>query len=233
MRKGLEVVADHLLWPSVIPSKATVIDCGANRGDFSNEMVRRFDARCIAIEPSVEQYEKIDRSKIDARRLAIAGSCGRRGFLLSDNPLGSKLAGSENPECELVEVETITLESLHASLGQQEVDVVKLDIEGAEIEAIDSCSDSLLRSVGQFTVEFHDFNGTVAVAEVERLIARFESLKFCWFRRFRGCYYDTLFVNRAWHNISGISRHAEKFRLLIWGAQRRARAYSSAKKRST
>jgi hypothetical protein len=47
-----------------------------------------------------------------------------------------------------------------------------MDIEGAEIEVIDSLDDDLIEGVGQWTIEFHDFMGLTSVSDVERCVER-------------------------------------------------------------
>ena len=41
--------------------------------------------------------------------------------------------------------------------GLQRVDVLKLDIEGAEFQVLSESPAHVLQSIGQITVEFHDF----------------------------------------------------------------------------
>ena len=56
-----------------------------------------------------------------------------------------------------------------------DIEVLKLDIEGAELAVIDSLSDDLICRIGQITVEFHDFLGYYStdevVARVDRMVA--------------------------------------------------------------
>jgi Methyltransferase FkbM domain len=49
------------------------------------------------------------------------------------------------------------------------VDVVKMDIEGAEIEVIASLDDDQIKRVGQWAIEFHDFMGMMTGLDVERI----------------------------------------------------------------
>jgi FkbM family methyltransferase len=56
-------------------------------------------------------------------------------------------------------VEGRHLGRLLLELGVAEIEVLKLDIEGAELEVIDSLSDDFFHNVGQLTIEFHDFLG--------------------------------------------------------------------------
>jgi hypothetical protein len=44
-----------------------------------------------------------------------------------------------------------------AACGIDHIDLMKVDIEGSEIERFDTISDDLLDRIDQMTVEFHDF----------------------------------------------------------------------------
>jgi hypothetical protein len=76
------------------------------------------------------------------------------------------------------------------------VDLLKLDIEGAEFEVIESTPDSILRSIGQITVEFHDFQPRFAGRGLfERARRRLVNLGFaCCLMSFRSNG-DVLFLN--------------------------------------
>ncbi len=219
---ALEVIEDHLLWPEAIPNGARIIDCGANVGEFSRMMLARFNAECVALEPVSYHCERI-AAPIRAMQVAVSGNCGTARFCISDNPLGSSLLQANQPSVAVTEVATTTLPVLMSNLGWRNVDVVKMDIEGAEIGALDACDDETLSAIGQLTVEFHDFNKMVPLCDVKRIVARLDSLGFYVFKRFRGCYYDTLFLNQRVCRLSAYCRVRENVRLLQWGLERRVR----------
>ncbi len=51
----------------------------------------------------------------------------------------------------------ITFRELRRRAGVDRIDLLKIDIEGAEIGMFDDCTDEELSSIGQITVEFHAF----------------------------------------------------------------------------
>jgi FkbM family methyltransferase len=220
---SLEIIEDHLLWPTAIPLGARVIDCGANVGEFSRKMVHRFQADCVALEPVASYCEEI-KKPIQAMQIALASRCGHRQFRVSEHPLESSFIQSDCHNSKAIGVNTTTLPVLMSELGWHHVDVVKIDIEGAEIEALDACRDDTLSAIGQLTVEFHDFNQMVTIVDVKRVVMRLRALGFYSFSRFRGCYYDTLFVNRNSCGMSKYRQMNEKLRLLRWGFGRRLHA---------
>ena len=96
-------------------------------------------------------------------------------------------------------------------------DLVKMDIEGAEIEVIASLDDDLIRQVGQWTIEFHDFLGMTSAAEVKRCIDRIVALGFRelnWSKRRNNA--DVLLVNSRRF---GLIRHAYEQRLFVTSGQ--------------
>jgi hypothetical protein len=75
--------------------------------------------------------------------------------------------------------------------------VLKIDIEGAEIEVIDSLDDDLIKRVGQWTIEFHDSIGLTSPPDVERCVERIIKLGFheLFWSRYRNNM-DVLLVNK-------------------------------------
>lgn len=188
----------HTLHPRFVGKESVVLDLGANRGRFSQVVSELSGARCIAVEPSPELSAAISESALVTRvQCAIAGRDGALPFHLSSRPLES----SARPEAEVgargtIVVPAMTIESLATSLGLLRVDVIKMDIEGMEIEALDACGDDFLKGVGQLSIEFHDFIGLTPATEVRRVVRRLTGLGFASVRMSRVGHQDTWFINR-------------------------------------
>ena len=71
-----------------------------------------------------------------------------------------------------------------------------MDIEGAEVEVLDSLTDELLVSIPQISVEFHDFCNLTPIDMVNRIATRLQTLGFYYLRMSGVGHQDTLFVNR-------------------------------------
>ena len=67
-----------------------------------------------------------------------------------------------------VEVPSVTLEEFAAAQNLSDIDIVKMDIEGSEVEVLDSCSDEFLGRCGQLSLELHDFTGQLSAQVVTR-----------------------------------------------------------------
>jgi FkbM family methyltransferase len=189
----------HTLVPGLLPPGSNVLDLGANVGLFSLEMVRLFDCCCHAVEPDPELLAAIpDNPRIRKHGYAIADrraplvlnrSSNRLGARILDSPTGGSVENS-------LMVEGIDLTSFIDRHVEGPISLIKMDIEGAELQVLDSLSDDLLRSVAQFSVEFHDFCGLTSADEVARVARRLEALGFFYVRMSGVGHQDTLFVNR-------------------------------------
>jgi Methyltransferase FkbM domain len=107
------------------------------------------------------------------------------------------------------------LESLLTEMRPPRIDLLKMDIEGAEVMVLRSLSKATLQTIGQITVEFHSdpvfgFQLRRDVEDVIRLLQRRGFICFDFSGRSR---LDVLFVNRAIHRIPWLQRVTWQFRI--------------------
>jgi FkbM family methyltransferase len=201
---SLVTIEGHTLCPRFISADSVVLDIGANIGNFSRLMAERFGCQCHAIEANPDIIGRIPISDhIRVHHLAIAGRPGQVRLRIHQDDECSSLApipGSESTG--EIEVRAETLESLAQRLNISAIDVVKMDIEGSEIEVLDSTSDEFLRTIAQLTLEIHDFTGQVSKAQVQRVLERLRRLGFFVIKMARGSHIDTLAINRSRCQIS-------------------------------
>jgi FkbM family methyltransferase len=158
---GLEDIQGHHVYAPGLSASSLAIDAGANNGAFSTALVRRFGCRVIALEanPILTGGRELPR-EIDWRNMALAATSGEALFRVSQNPEASSLREDlvlprDVQSTRMVEVTSLTDLSRREGCGG--FDLVKLDIEGAEIDVLMSESDEMLRSIRQIAVEFHSF----------------------------------------------------------------------------
>jgi len=89
----------------------------------------------------------------------------------------------------------VTLAELRRRAGVGRIDLLKMDIEGAEIELFEACSDDELQAVMQITVEFHEFLYPEQAEAVARIKERMRRLGF-WVLPFSLDNTNVLFLNR-------------------------------------
>lgn len=194
----LVTICGHTLYEPDLRPGSVVVDLGAHRGAFSLALSAQYRCRCHAVEASPDVYNAMPPTEgVVKHHYAVCAANGRRRLHLAKDAAASSIIEVPGPPRETVDVPAIDLSTLVERLGVAEIDVLKIDIEGAEIEALDAAPDDLLRAITQITVEFHEFNGLVRRAEVERIRRRLGRLGFDCFRFPRRQYVDTLFLNRA------------------------------------
>ena len=186
--------------PSTLNSRSTVLDLGAHKGEFSARIRERFSCRCIAVEANPALVEKIRTNKgIEVEWAAVTDHEGEIDFILSENPEAStvmKNGGSSSASRQL-KVPARTLESLLKQFNTTHIDVLKLDVEGAEVPIILSTPDRILQSIDQITVEFHDFCGLISSEQLSSVCERLESLGFESMRFAPSDNMNWLFVRRG------------------------------------
>jgi FkbM family methyltransferase len=137
-----------------------VLDCGAHVGTFSHLALERGAAKVIAVEPdpvNLECLRRNFREEIAAGKLVVApvGVWSSEGtFKLS---LGRGNSGMNslviNRGGESIDVRTTTIDKLLAELKIGRVDFVKMDIEGAEREAIKGANATIARDKPRLMIE--------------------------------------------------------------------------------
>jgi FkbM family methyltransferase len=150
-------VRGHHIWPAPLTQNSVVVDAGAHRGEFSAEIIRRFGCQCHLIEANPELAKNLTVAGAASITAAALGACDGRGTLHVSENLEAGGLFNASAATTGVEVETISLATLMERLGITKIDILKLDIEGAEFELFVSTPDDVLRRIGQITVEFHDF----------------------------------------------------------------------------
>lgn len=142
---SIEVVETHTILPDVISPGSIVLDCGANIGRFSLAMIKRFGCVCYAIEAAPDTFDRIpDASNLHRYNFALCADSKPVAIAIDEDITRSTITGSSNDAKieHTVVVQGRRLEEfLVHELGGKNIDLVKMDIEGAEIEVIDSLDD--------------------------------------------------------------------------------------------
>jgi FkbM family methyltransferase len=128
--------------PSAVRPR-TILDLGANIGASVLWFRRRFpDADIHAVEPDRRSLEKLRRNvaglpRVTVHHAALAGENGERTFYEAERGWASSLVAAAAPGGRPAQVPVLTLPALvHEHVGVERVDLVKLDVEGAEWEVL-------------------------------------------------------------------------------------------------
>lgn len=155
-------VSGHTILIGVSEHWACVVDAGANRGRFS-EMLREVlpgDYHAVEANPSLVCALR-RKPFLSVRHYAISARNGPVILQIARNDEGSSVLQlpAVSPynavEVDRVTVPGCTLDRLLDEISGTTVDVVKLDIEGAEVAALREATPRTLRRVGQLSIEFH------------------------------------------------------------------------------
>jgi len=146
----------------------TVIDIGANIGIFTVKAAKAVGetGKIVAIEPE-ESNLKLLKRNIEANNLnnvviipkGIWSEKTRLEFKLSSYTGEHSLYEINNTYQTTIEIETDTLDNILNELGIKKVDFIKMDIEGAEVEAIKGMNETLAKANLKIAGEHHIVNG--------------------------------------------------------------------------
>lgn len=173
LRNGVEQVLTHHIYVPPLLNGSFVLDVGANCAQFSHEIARRFECRCAAVEGSPKLFDAIvESAKVSKWNQVVAGEPRLVRFFESQNCEANSLYveiadgfGIANS----FEVTTISFRALLNKIGVDSVDLLKLDIEGAELDLLESLDDRDFAAISQITVEFHHV--ITALESTERVLA--------------------------------------------------------------
>lgn len=167
---------------------AAVLDVGANIGTFAACVKsRRPDAAVVCVEPDVANLEYLRRnvgSFTGPDVTIIPAAVGPRAGLGE-----MKGAQSDSMQVENGGAGNVRIVTLPEIVGGGHVDLLKMDIEGAEFEVLESVGDSLKR-VARLVMEYHDYEHVPS-----RLVGILDVLKTGGFDRFS-----------VWKNYSYVNR---------------------------
>ncbi len=205
MKQILTAFRDHHFYIDFLGSPSCVIDLGAHKGEFSLQITEHFCCRCYAVEANPELFSRIPEHKgIKKFNLCICEKDSEVPFYLSQELEASSIYPALFDAARVIKVKGITFERLLELIRAETVDLLKVDIEGAEIPLFQSMEEGTLRKIKQITVEFHDFlKKSVERGDVQRVMNHLKKSGF-FVINFNGRddHMDMLFINKAYLTFS-------------------------------
>jgi FkbM family methyltransferase len=138
-----------------------IIDGGANVGYASLFFTDRFpEAEIIAIEPETDNFQTLEKNTAQYKQIKCvkAGIWHQKGFLkINDIGLGAWGFMTEEVSGDTANsLPTVTIGDLLKNSKYHEIDILKLDVEGAEKEIFSSNYESWLGHVKVLIIELHE-----------------------------------------------------------------------------
>lgn len=139
----------------------TIVDAGANVGYSAVWFASKFpSAKIIAIEPEQSNFEVLVQNSGSRENIKPinAGLWNEKSFLKINNPSADSWAFKTTlaEKGEAIGVETVTIPELIDHFNLNQIDLLKIDIEGAEYELFEKGASEWLPKVKMIMIEIHD-----------------------------------------------------------------------------
>jgi FkbM family methyltransferase len=232
---------DHHFF-SRLDAQSLVVDLGAHKGEFSSQINCAFGCRCVSVEANPDLFNGMAENPcIQKFHYAICAHSGPVCLYLSDNLEATSVMRDLSDfwgTKDSIQVPGINFEEFLEKHQIKKIDLLKVDIEGMEIELFESMSDATIRGMDQIAVEFHGFCNAQLSKAIPRIKKRLRRLGFLClpfpFRDSLSLDCDTLFVkkkllapNREGRSRMGISFYGLRLALFLRAMMLNVRSYKS------
>jgi FkbM family methyltransferase len=181
MRFSVETIHGHSFVGSWLGPDSVVVDLGANVGGFSHEIQHRYGCRVAGVEANPTLANAILKNdRLSCANLAITANPGQVEFFI--DPQNSE-ASTIDPQGRRAELQRVVVEGMtfvHFAMGEglTRIDLLKIDIEGAELDLLENIPYPVLREIRQISVEFHAFIRPHDLPRIEAVIAAMRARNF-------------------------------------------------------
>ena len=217
MPYGYSLVSDlkKLGWSKA--SSKLIFDVGANVGEFTHELRSEFpllQSHCF--EPDPRSYATLlKRFETQEEITCNNVGCGARNETAvlhqNQNTTISSIVPSElqlNSTTNKIDIQIVTLEDYSRELGAENIDLVKIDVEGFEVEVLQGAME-IMPSIGAFVLEvrFGDYKISGTRFEVVNEFMLSNGFHFCSLYNFTSTnkthfdYGDVLFLNESIYGV--------------------------------
>jgi FkbM family methyltransferase len=179
--RGITNIRGHSFFAQRLKPNCVIVDLGANKGEFSRRAKLQYDAQCISVEANPELADELqrDNARLNVMNCAVSNSHQPITFYVSaDSESSSIVPNVSGEQASERTVEAKTLDDVIEENHLDRINLLKVDIEGAELPMIGSLSDNTLEKIDQITIEFHDFTGAISKKDVTDIVKRLESAGF-------------------------------------------------------
>jgi FkbM family methyltransferase len=179
--------AEWCICPNGLSNQSVVYSFGVGEDiSFDLELIRRFGVRVHAFDPTPRAIAWVQSQTLPAQfsfhDYGIGAVDGNLVFCPPKNPgFVSYSVISQGSTATPIEAPVRRLATIMKMLGHDELDVLKMDIEGAEYDVLGDVIASKVR-VGQLLVEFHHRWGDIGLEKTRDTIRRLNQAGFRIFK---------------------------------------------------
>lgn len=168
-----------MLCPDGLSSQSIVYSFGVGEdASFDLDVIRRYGVQVYAFDPTPRsiQWVKEQDWPVEFRfyPYGIAATDGAATFHPPENPeyVSHTIVDQPTTAGRAIEVEMRRLRTIADTLSHERIDILKMDIEGAEYEVIEDITGTASVEIGQILVEFHHFFANIAVEQTRAAVDR-------------------------------------------------------------
>lgn len=146
-------IKDHYNF-SQLKSGMVVVDIGAHIGTFTLSASLKVgkEGKVIAIEPENGNFNQLNKNLILNKienvvpvNIGISDSNGEKDFFITSNYVGHSLS-PHWPFINKIRIKVKTLDTLLKELNINKIDMLKIDVEGAELEILKGAKETLIKN---------------------------------------------------------------------------------------
>lgn len=142
---------------------------------FEKDLMKQFDCSISIFDPTPKSWQFVESQKLNPKlkyyNWGLSSFDGPQRFYLpkDENMISGSLVQAKHLNSEPIFLQMKTLMSTMKHLGDNHIDLLKLDIEGSEYEIIEEIIEQRL-DVKQIAVEFHHFFDTIPTNKTRKAV---------------------------------------------------------------
>jgi len=162
-----------------IQNRDVVFDIGANIGLWTAYILNKGAKKVYAFEPNKLAISQLNHNFKDNKNVVIVPKGVYHEhtkipfYVDASNSLISSMINDEHKVL-AYEVETVTIDEVLSEYNIDKINLLKMDIEGAEFDIFDNISTETMNKIDSLLIEYHDFYFPMVMHKVDHLITELE-----------------------------------------------------------
>jgi FkbM family methyltransferase len=153
-------VQGHTFLKNLLSAGGKVMDLGMHKGDFAKAICGRYGCPVVGVEANpalASTFWGLDG--LSCKNAAISAADGSVKFAIIENDLeASRIVSESSPLSQtVVVVPSVSLATFFQEVNATRLELLKMDIEGAELDVIETTDPNIFQKCKQITIEFHSF----------------------------------------------------------------------------